>query len=77
MTVRCGKCSMDMEEGFLLEKGDGGVLSPQAWITGKPEKSLFTGLKLKGRQVYDVRTYRCTGCGFLESYAEEMGVRKR
>ena len=77
MSVRCGKCNVDMEEGFLLEKGDVGVLSPQNWITGKPERSLLTGLKLKGRQVYDVRTYRCIRCGYLESYADELAVGNR
>lgn len=69
MSHRCSKCDSDMEEGFLLEKGDLGVLSVEAWVMGKPEKSLFSGLSLKGKQVYDVKTFRCTGCGYLESYA--------
>jgi hypothetical protein len=61
-----------MEEGFLLEKGDSGVLSPQAWVTGKPEKSFFSGVSIKGKQMYDVKTFRCNACGYLESYA--LGV---
>jgi hypothetical protein len=64
-----------MEEGFFLEKGDAGVLSPQAWVTGKPQKSLLTGVTLKGKRVFDVETYRCTGCGYLESYAGVISFR--
>ena len=58
-----------MEEGFLLEKGDGGILSSETWVEGKPVKSLLFGVTLKGRIAYDVRTFRCVACGYLDSYA--------
>jgi hypothetical protein len=38
MPYQCSKCNSDMEEGFLLEKGDT-VLSSQSWIAGIPEKA--------------------------------------
>jgi hypothetical protein len=69
MSIQCNKCNCDMEEGFLLEKGDGGVLSSATWVTGNPEKSLLFGLSVKGKPIYTVKTFRCTGCGYLESYA--------
>jgi hypothetical protein len=28
-----------MEEGFLLEKGDGPILSSETWVGGKPKKA--------------------------------------
>jgi hypothetical protein len=34
-----------------------------------PEKNWLSGLSLKGKVVYDVTTFRCTACGFLDSYA--------
>jgi hypothetical protein len=58
-----------MEEGFLLERGDGGVLSSEAWVAGKPEKSFLHGVRLKDKAVYEVRTFRCLACGYLDSYA--------
>lgn len=69
MSIQCSKCNSAMEEGFLLEIGD--TLSAQKWVVDKPEKSLFMGLKLKGKAAYDVKTFRCSACGYLESYALE------
>lgn len=58
-----------MEEGFLLEKGDLGALSAEAWVAGQPVKSAISGLSLKEKVIYTVTSFRCTACGFLESYA--------
>lgn len=69
MSQLCIICNSAMEEGFLLERGDVGVLSSEVWVTGAPEKSLFSGVSLKGKQVYNVKTFRCTRCGYLESFA--------
>lgn len=69
MSHQCSKCNSDMEEGFLLEKGESPILSSETWVTGKPVKSVFTGLSLKGKTVYDVVTFRCIACGYLDSYA--------
>jgi hypothetical protein len=69
MSYQCSKCNSDMEEGFLIEKGDGGILSSETWVAGEPVKSFFGGLNLKGKVVYDVKTFRCLACGYLDSYA--------
>lgn len=69
MSYKCSRCSSDTEEGFLLEKGDGAMLSSQTWVAGKANKSLFSGLSLRGHTVYDVMTFRCVKCGYLDSYA--------
>jgi hypothetical protein len=54
----CAKCGKAMEAGFVLDyQGHG------------PEPSFWTGVKFKGHQRLPVTTYRCPGCGFLESYA--------
>jgi Zn ribbon nucleic-acid-binding protein len=39
------------------------------WVAGAPEPSIWSGLKLRGKEQYQVTTYRCVGCGYLESYA--------
>ncbi|MBV8855530.1 MAG: hypothetical protein JOZ02_01095 [Acidobacteria bacterium] len=68
---KCSRCGGRMEAGFLLDRRNHGT--PQAtagWVEGTPEWSIW-GIKTKGRERYRVETYRCEGCGYLESYARE------
>ena len=58
-----------MVEGFLLEAGDNNARMVTRWVEGSPEKSFWTGLKIKDRDVMPVSTFRCPHCGYLESYA--------
>ena len=58
-----------MDEGFVLEMGDGNSFTSDIWIAGKPERSWLLGLKLKGKATYEITTFRCTACGYLDSYA--------
>ena len=64
----CPKCSRRMEEGFTVDKGDYSVPTVGSWHRGKPKKS-FWGLKTSKADQHPVEVWRCTGCGFLESYA--------
>jgi hypothetical protein len=61
-----------MEQGFLVDQGYGTVTVGD-WVSGEPVKSIWTGLKLKGRTRLKVSTWRCRRCGFLESYAPGAG----
>ena len=65
---KCPKCRTEMELGFVLDQmyGEG---DQSTWIDGVPERSFWTGVKLKGRQQHPVTTFRCPSCGYLESYA--------
>ena len=38
-------------------------------LSGKPQKSFWTGLKVKGREVITCVAYRCKQCGLVELYA--------
>jgi hypothetical protein len=67
-TLECPKCSDRMDEGYLLDHTQH-ALGVSTWVSGRPEKSFWTGLRLKGRDTIPVLTYRCRRCGFLESYA--------
>lgn len=69
MEIKCPKCSGEMEEGFIADYTHGEVLVSK-WIEGKPEKSFWVGAKTKDRNNVEVKTYRCSGCGYLESYAK-------
>lgn len=70
----CPKCRGQMEPGFLLDKGDLDIFGQSEWLEGKPERSIWTGLKTKGRDRFPVRTDRCMECGYLESYANKETV---
>ena len=64
---KCPKCGADMQEGFTLEHR-----IPVRWIAGKPEKSFLGGINAAGREHRHIESYRCVGCGYLESYATEV-----
>ena len=67
-TSECPKCRSRMEEGFIQDAGQHGIQIPK-WIEGTPEKSFWAGVKTKGKRQHEVRTYRCSRCGYLEAYA--------
>ena len=66
---KCPDCSRSMKEGFLLDRGHHNQTTPGAWVEGPPERSLFFGLKLRGKRRFAVVTWRCESCGLLKSYA--------
>jgi hypothetical protein len=57
-----------MEEGFIKDETHGAVHASK-WVEGSPEKSFWTGTKTRGKKQVQVRTFRCTRCGYLESFA--------
>ena len=66
----CPKCAASMERGFLIDQDAmGGGRHAAEWGEGAPERSVWTGLKLRGRERYVVRSYRCPQCGYVELYA--------
>lgn len=67
-TGPCPKCGGAMAEGFVKDVGYG-TQAPSSWIEGAPVRSIWTGVKLKGRAQYQIAAFRCNRCGFLEHYA--------
>lgn len=68
MRTDCPKCRSAMDVGFIKDESYG-TTHVTEWVEGEPEKSVWTGTKTSGRQLMPVTTYRCTSCGYLESYA--------
>ena len=60
----CARCGGSMSEGFLLDQTQAYAVSQ--WVEGAPIRSLWTGLKLKGKRVVPVLALRCERCGALE-----------
>lgn len=66
--LTCPKCSGQMEEGFVLDRTLNTNLQ-EKWVEGPAARSVWTGMKLKGREQIPVTTSRCSECGYLESFA--------
>ena len=64
---QCPKCNGQMEQGFVIDKG----LNMQYvshWAAGPPQKSFWQGTSPPAN-VIPIGVFRCTSCGYLESYA--------
>ena len=68
---KCPKCHGEMAEGFVPDFCQS--VKPPEWFEGTPERSFWTGVKLSGKARFQIRTYRCVKCGYLESYASQDG----
>lgn len=72
--LNCPKCQNEMVEGFTVDYGDFGTKRPGDWVEGQPVKSFWSGgTKISDKKIYTTKTFRCSRCGFLESYATEEG----
>ena len=63
----CMRCQGRLTRGFVVDNGYG-TRTVSGWFAGEPVKSIWSGLKIKGKQ-RDIATWRCDRCGMLESYA--------
>lgn len=66
-----------MQLGFIPDYYHEYGVTPAKWVEGEPEKSFWTGAKVPKGKAHKVVTYRCTQCGYLESYATEETVAGR
>jgi hypothetical protein len=64
----CPKCSGVMERGYVEDEGYG-HRRVTAWSEGEPQQSIWMGVK-RNSEPLPIAVFRCTGCGFLESYAQ-------
>jgi hypothetical protein len=67
--LRCPKCGGAMEKGIMTDHFNYTSKVQSEWVSGAPELSFWTGVKITGKKRLKVVAYRCTGCGYLESYA--------
>jgi predicted Zn-ribbon and HTH transcriptional regulator len=67
---RCPKCKGAMVQGFIFEF-DGPLRKVSSWVEGAPEKSFWQKTKVRKEKIVPIGTYRCSVCGFLESYARD------
>ncbi len=70
MSERCGKCGGTLKEGFLVDSSKNATRVAE-WAEGAPQYWVLRILRMRGRRKLPVRSFRCSRCGFLESYALE------
>ena len=59
-----------MAQGFVVDNTHGGRVVSK-WAEGAPVKSFWFGTKAPAEGVIPIGTYRCSSCGYLESYARQ------
>ncbi len=70
---RCSKCDGEMVRGVLMSY-DNAKYFPIYWMDGEPVKRSILGfqgsnLEIADRKRSETVNFRCTSCGFIESYA--------
>ena len=58
-----------MEPGFIADASQAAFVQ-ERWSSGAPQASFWGGVKVNRSELLPVTTYRCTNCGYLESYAK-------
>lgn len=66
----CPKCKSEMEEGFVVDHGHFSLPSVSHWAKGPPKIAALTGTSVTDTK--QIITFRCVGCGYLESYARDV-----
>lgn len=67
--IRCPKCNGVMVQGFMAVWATAGDRRISNWVEGAPIKSFWYGTSVPADKYIPVGTFRCSTCGFLESYA--------
>ena len=65
---QCSKCRGPMEQGFVSDVTQGSRIVSQ-WMSGASEKSIWSETKASSGELVPIGTFRCSPCGFPESYA--------
>jgi len=61
-----------MVQGFIVDHSQGGARFVSSWVEGAPEKSFWSGTNVPSEKCVPVGTFRCSSCGFLESFARQQ-----
>jgi hypothetical protein len=68
--MTCPKCSGQMQSGFIIDRAGPAASLPERWVEGPPTLGFWRhGVSMQGREPLPVTTFRCDGCGYLESFA--------
>lgn len=67
-STECPECGGSMYEGFVCDESYSTV-KPSEWVEGRPQSSIWTGTRLRGKARYPIASFRCIQCGYVKLYA--------
>jgi hypothetical protein len=69
---RCAHCQGPLEPGFVADfQRRQYTMTPSEWVAGSPQPSFWTGTWTGDRR-FPIQAFRCTQCGHLEFWANEI-----
>ena len=69
LAVNCSKCNGQMEEGLVYDLNYKGAI-PSMWVEDRAGAGGASGAVDNHKRKVKTITYRCSNCGFLDSYAK-------
>ena len=70
--TQCSKCSGTLERGFMIDREHMSFEGEAKWASGEPRRHILRWSSVESSErKLSVTTYRCTKCGYLESYATD------
>jgi len=69
LKLNCSKCDSYMQQGVVVDLSYAGILRSM-WVEDQAENSVVAGIPDHHRRKVKAITYRCSNCGFLDSYAK-------
>jgi hypothetical protein len=68
LALNCSKCNGQMEEGLVVDLNYQGAI-PSMWVEDPAAGSGVVAVVDNHKRKVKTITYRCSNCGFLDSYA--------
>ena len=69
LMLNCSKCDSHMQQGVVVDMSYAGILRSM-WVEDQAENSVIAGIPDHHKRKVNTITYRCSNCGFLDSYAK-------
>jgi hypothetical protein len=69
LALNCSKCSGQMEEGLVVDLNYKGAI-PSMWVEDQTAQGGAAVVVDTHKRKVKTITYRCSNCGFLDSYAK-------
>ena len=69
LKLNCSKCDSYMQQGVVVDLSYAGILRSM-WVEDQAENNVVAGIPDHHRRKVKAITYRCSNCGFLDSYAK-------
>lgn len=66
---KCSKCSSEMQAGLVVDLNYAGIIRSM-WVDEQAGNGASPETVMSGKRKVKTTTYRCSNCGYLDSYAK-------